>query len=617
MYLMTCVLAAGTWASVMDAQRVYAADTAEEIEVVEDEVMALVDSLEEAEEMAKYYDITLKSYSYGVAVFEEEGIHKRVEQMEMDESFPRLSRNLEFTLPDVEFTPLEVDDSAAEPMATLYSSDEKKYQQYQLNENHISEAWEVTKGKDDKGTDDTTDDKSVLVAIIDTGIDTDHSAFPSGTLRTDLYYNAYTDTKGTTAVEDDHGHGTHVAGIIAANKDGVILSGYDTNVYTSGIYGIAPEAELMIIKANTTGEGTFAIASLIAGINYAVAKGADVINMSLGVDYETGILPTYVESMASMKAAIEAAKDAGVVVVCATGNDSESTVSYPAYFDSTIAVSATKEGFIFDSSYSTYGEQVDVAAQGTDVLSLGRSDAYATSSGTSMATPIVSGIAALILAENPTYTPDEVRAALQATAMEAGDLGRDDYYGYGIVNAYSAVLGVDGLHEVTYHYNDGSEETTTTYVAPNDLLIAPNGLDDLNGDKFLGWTTMLYGADCWDFDTSVPEDLHLYGKWDIDEGVEIAVVEDGASKVTLVVDLATVFDEVTGTIEEAEEVQFVFALYENGRLKGFTLSTYDEINTNYLELSATGNGGVDTAKLFAMDGYSVPLIAGLEYSLTK
>lgn len=520
----------------------------EEAQYVADEVVAAVSSLEEAEMVATYYGITLDSYAYGIAVYTTSNPETTIRQSQTFSLMPVLYQNRIYTL----FESDELDVSV----------------QYHHSEIRTTSAWEYATGE------------GVSVAIIDTGVDIDHEALTHAISETKSY-NAYTQEYGLDSVDDDHGHGTHVAGIVAAYSE------------DEGIYGVAPDADLMIIKSNISNSDDFTVASLVRAINYAVEYKADIINMSLGASYTAGAYDLEQD-------AVDNAVAAGVTVICAAGNFKEDHAGYPAAYDSAIAVSAVSEGFSFASSYSNYGPEIDIAAPGTSIYSTYYNGGYTYKSGTSMACPVVAGVAALILSANPDedYTPEEIRTILRATSMEAGDLGWDSYYGAGIVNAYSAVLGTENLFEVSYY--DGNTLLATTYVAPGDSLITPTAP---SGDyEFSGWTTNLYGAETWDFSTPITENLTLYAEWDIPEGV-YHTYDDESSTVIIAFS-----PKIT-----MESGQIILALYENGQMHVTIIEDYE--NAELIRIAATCQGNPDEAKIFMLDVFGKPLSQTTIYTL--
>jgi subtilisin family serine protease len=209
-----------------------------------------------------------------------------------------------------------------------------------------------------------------------------------------------------------------------------------------GVIGVAPEAVLYAVKVLGNG-GIGWWSDLIAGLQWCVDKGMDVANMSLGA---TSAPPDYVFD------ACDAADKSGLLLVAAAGNESGGPVIFPAAYDSVIAVSATNsaDGLAY---FSSIGEEVELAAPGVDIYSTYKDDGYATYSGTSMASPHVAGVAALMIAVGIS----DVRAQLIETADDLGEEGLDWLYGYGLVNAAKAV-------EISNEEPSPEPETDTMHV---------------------------------------------------------------------------------------------------------------------------------------------------------
>ena len=266
------------------------------------------------------------------------------------------------------------------------------------------EAWDVTTG-----------DPNVLIAILDTGIDQDHEDLTKVVANEDL-----TDSGG---VEDYYGHGSHVAGIAAA------VTNNDT-----GVAGIGYNSALMNVKVlNDHGLGNYSW--IASGIVWATDHGAKVINMSLG-----GPLPSR-----TLEAAVNYAWNHGVVLVCAAGNDGDRRPTYPGNYENCIAVAATDDDDA-RADFSNCGSWVDIAAPGVDIYStfpnhpyaIGKSLNYGYASGTSMATPHVAGVAALVWAI-PEYrtSNSSVRNCVEQTADPIEGTG--GLWIHGRVNAHQAV----------------------------------------------------------------------------------------------------------------------------------------------------------------------------------
>lgn len=250
----------------------------------------------------------------------------------------------------------------------------------------------------------------VTVCVVDTGIDQDHPD-----LQANLVGGKNFVAKGLvvdpTKWDDDNGHGTHVAGTVAALDN------------TIGVVGVAPQASLLAAKVlNRQGSGY--LSDVIAGIDYCVQSGAKVVSMSLGTSSD----------VQTMHDAVDAAYASGVLLVAAAGNDYGGAVSYPAAYSSVIAVSATDSNNNL-ASFSNVGPEVELAAPGVSILSTWKGGGYATASGTSMSTPHVSGVVALAMEANPLMTNAEIRALLQSTANDLGAAGKDNLFGYGLVDA--------------------------------------------------------------------------------------------------------------------------------------------------------------------------------------
>lgn len=267
----------------------------------------------------------------------------------------------------------------------------------------------------------------INIGIIDTGISTSHPDL-AGNIK-----GGVSEVRYTSSWNDDNGHGSHVAGIAAAQSN------------TIGVVGGAHAANLYAIKVlDRNGSGY--LSDVIDGIDWAIAREMQVINLSLGTAAD----------VQSLHDAVIRAQNAGVVTIAAAGN-SGGSVSYPAAYPEAIAVAATD----FSNSapyWSSRGPEVDLAAPGVSIYSTYKGTKYATFSGTSMAAPHVAAAAAVVLKRetdttrdadgicvsefdincNGKWDPKEVQAKLEATAADLGIEGRDDIYGHGLVDAFAA-----------------------------------------------------------------------------------------------------------------------------------------------------------------------------------
>ncbi len=328
------------------------------------------------------------------------------------------------SLPNVEY---------AEPDYKVKAFTNDEYYQYQWNFEQLDmeNTWTKSTGED------------VIVAVLDTGV-----AYREGSesgvapdLANTQFIQGYDFINNDNYADDDHSHGTHVAGTIAQSTNNNI-----------GCAGIAYNAKIMPVKV-LADNGSGSTSGIVDAVYWAVDHGADVINMSLGGG----------GSSQAMIEALEYADQHGVVVVCASGNDGEGTVSYPAAYDLTIAVGATRYDKAL-TGYSNYGTAQDICAPGGDVQVDQDNDGYGDGilqqtikgydketdttdytfgyffyQGTSMACPHIAGIVALLKAAKPDATVQEIKDALFETAEDLGSAGWDNQYGNGLVNPSAAI----------------------------------------------------------------------------------------------------------------------------------------------------------------------------------
>jgi subtilisin family serine protease len=313
----------------------------------------------------------------------------------------------------------------------------------------------------------------VRVAILDTGIDKTHSDLNDNCIGGHDFVNDDSDPM------DDNGHGTHCAGIVAAKDNG------------EGVVGVAPEAHLYAVKVLDSG-GSGSVSNVIAGIEWSVTNDMQVLSMSFGGgDSE------------SMEAACDAAYTAGIVVVASAGNNGNppgrgDNVGYPARYDSVIAVAATDSNDI-RARWSSTGPDVELAAPGVGIYSTYLDGGYATKSGTSMACPHVAGTAALVIYSSIADN-GAVRACLQETADDLGAIGRDNLYGYGLVDADEAAMPTEP--NIPPVANAGGSYTGTEDVA---ITFDGSGSYDPEGDS------LTYAWDFGDGSTGTSENpTHAY-----------------------------------------------------------------------------------------------------------
>ncbi len=257
----------------------------------------------------------------------------------------------------------------------------------------------------------------VRVAVIDTGIDPCHP---------DLrVYGGVSYVPGRTSWRDNHGHGTHVAGTIAAvwNRRGIV--------------GVAPNARLYAVKVlNRQGSGR--LSWILNGLVWCYRHRMHVVNLSLGSGATTHNVSVFNRAY---EQAGRLLRRRGILCVAAAGNSGRTSRPYvgnPARCLSFMAVSAI-DSRRRRASFSSYGPQVEIAAPGANIISTVPGGGYRSMSGTSMACPHVAGVAALIKRRHPSWHGDRIRVHMWRTALDLGIAGRDWLYGYGQVNAWRAV----------------------------------------------------------------------------------------------------------------------------------------------------------------------------------
>ena len=297
-------------------------------------------------------------------------------------------------------------DNTADPDTLLKNPASGSYQ-YMHDTVDSYAAWGVTTGK------------GVTVAILDSGVMANHEDLPNVT-RIEVLYEDKRLGLISLGLDDAIGHGTHVAGIISAAMGN-----------GKGGAGIAPGVKLLSLRI-TNDKGSSTDSKLICGLQAAVKAGAQIVNISLGG-------PAY---SAVFQKAINEAAEAGVTVVAAMGNDGTNCLNYPAGYDNVIGVVSVDRtnNRASGSSYGTWG---DVAAPGASIYSTTYTGSYGPKSGTSMASPVVAGVAALYKSVHPNATPAQITARLKATATKG-----DSDLGAGIVNAAAALSEKPGIPTV-------------------------------------------------------------------------------------------------------------------------------------------------------------------------
>ncbi len=216
--------------------------------------------------------------------------------------------------------------------------------------------------------------------------------------------------------DDEMGHGTNVSGIIGAKTDNVI-----------GIAGTAPGCRIMVLRAFDA-RGVGSESDVSRGLAYAIANGARVINMSFGDVVYSRVL----------RDVIRYAYARGIVMVASSGNSQSTELHYPSAYDETISVCATTSDDHL-AGFSNYGQTIDIAAPGSDILTTDIRSGYSAFYGTSASAPFVTGVAALLLSRNDRLTPEDVRGILIASAEDLGSRGWDERFGAGLLRADKAL----------------------------------------------------------------------------------------------------------------------------------------------------------------------------------
>jgi hypothetical protein len=329
---------------------------------------------------------------------------------------------------------------------TLVPDDTLYGQQWGLDRINVSRWWSCG----DSGSQD------VVVAVVDTGVDLEHPEFAGKLVPGRDFAN------DDNRADDDHGHGTHVAGIVGAlGNNG------------SGIAGLAWNTSIMPLKT-LDANGSGPVSDSIEAVVWAADHGADIINMSLGSRWYNR----------AFQDAVSYAHNKGALVVASAGNCGDANFDvngciyedqphYPGAYNSVTAVASTTSADT-QSSFSTQGYYVDIAAPGSNILSTDMGGGYRYLSGTSQAAPHVAGLAALIKAAHPSHTPSQIVTTIQSTAVDLGAAGRDNQYGWGRIDAgaaFDALLGAsvsEDLAPTTVQLlsrDDGAEITPGVVLA--------------------------------------------------------------------------------------------------------------------------------------------------------
>lgn len=321
--------------------------------------------------------------------------------------------DVEFSQPNYVISMAQLPSQPVKGRAMQAPNDPLFAQQWHLNRVNALESWSVTQGNPD-----------LIVSVVDTGVDYNHPDLAGRVIKGKDYTK---ESDGTDPI-DGFGHGTHVAGIINAMANNGI-----------GVAGVAPNVKVMAVKVlSKSGGGS--LFSIAGGIQYSVKNGAKIVNLSLGGPAVTDLISSAVGYWATKK---------GALLIAAAGN-SANAVGTPARIDDYyMAVGASDENENL-AKFSCFGKELSVVSPGTKIMAttpsykvplndLGYPMNYAALQGTSMATPLVAGIAALVWSKHPEFTAKQVRAQIEKSAIDLGEPGKDNRFGHGRVNLFAAL----------------------------------------------------------------------------------------------------------------------------------------------------------------------------------
>ncbi|MFN8576935.1 MAG: S8 family serine peptidase [Candidatus Sericytochromatia bacterium] len=383
-------------------------------------------------ELATKYNVKIENFMQGintvVLATNNQNVPELIKKLSAEKVFSFIETdNMATNKPTAES---DIVDSIFSIFSTPQVNDKYFKDQYGLINTNVDKAWELSTGK------------NVKVAVIDSGVDVKHDDLKVNVLPG---YDAFSKIEGEKAanasklnyISSTYKHGSHVAGIIAAQYNN-----------TKGIAGVAPEAKILPVKIfpdftdffkaakkNDDGSDVTVVSAIADGIVWSVKHNADVINLSLGLWEQSN----------TIERAVKYALENNVSVVVAAGNERATTnrKNYLAAINGVIAVGATDKNNQI-AFFSNSGDYVSVAAPGFDIVSTTPSflnlKNYRKMSGTSMASPLVAGIAAMLKDKfKDKATPAWIKERIEKTATDLGAQGRDDLYGSGLVNAYKAL----------------------------------------------------------------------------------------------------------------------------------------------------------------------------------
>lgn len=434
---------------------------------VEDEVMFWSDSRDYAEMVAAAYSGELSSYTAHIAVIKL--LTATVAQAisvaaDMNLVMPAVEVNYIVRLDPMSdnlATKSKLDLTAQSDVPQMQTWYEKPNDPYLESPNSYDYQWVHDAVNTYEAWGVTTGSSSVKVAVIDTGVLAKHEDLAGKVTVVDM-------TDQTHDSNDDmDGHGTHVAGIIAATSDN-----------GKGGAGIAPGVSILSLKVllEDGGQDDW----IAVAIGRAVEEGADIINMSLRSYHYSSVV----------NASIQDALSHGVTVIAAMGNDGSNSLCYPAAYDGVIAVAAVNSDFR-RANFSNYGSWADIAAPGVDIMSTVKGEnsddisAYELMDGTSMAAPVVSGVAALYLSKNPDILPAALEKKLEASVTKSGSSS----IGSGVIDAAKLFFGDRTPPTITIYNGLGVLITNFKLPVPQESTMTLQGAKGSTNAKMILYTT--------------------------------------------------------------------------------------------------------------------------------
>jgi subtilisin len=281
-----------------------------------------------------------------------------------------------------------------------------------ITQNNVPQTWSITQGE------------GINIYVLDTAGNTDHIDLKENFIGGINFSNSAT-------ASDRNGHGTHCAGIISAAKNNI------------GLIGVAPKSKIFLVKV-LDDNGSGSSNAIERGLNFCYNKigqkdGPDIISMSLGSEWPMG---TRIHEI------IKKIYSKNIPIVCAAGNTGREGINYPAKYEETIAIGAYDKNNKL-ANFSTRGRELDFSAPGVDIYSTWINNSYASISGTSMATPFIAGVIALLLSKhrkqeietgkNDCKTVEEIRNHLIKHSIDKGKVGKDNEWGYGIIDVENMI----------------------------------------------------------------------------------------------------------------------------------------------------------------------------------